>query len=132
MHPLHQRIILWVFIVIETGLISKCFSKVVKHILNSDPLPNTTLRGHGFLLSHVVLNNWLTLADDLSMYSSLPPITSSKSVCWYINDFEPTHFRVNYRHSGETNITCNDSAAWMMLSYRLTIWSYQVHMHQIP
>ena len=67
------------FIVVKTGLISKSFSKGVKSRLNSDLLSNTTWRGRGYMHRHVLLNNWLTLADDLSVYSLLPVIFSSRS-----------------------------------------------------
>ena len=60
-------------------LISKSFSKGVKSHLNSDPLSNTTLRGRGYLHSHVLLKTWITLADDLSTHSSLSSATSSRS-----------------------------------------------------
>ena len=56
------------------SLILNSFSKVVKSRLNSDPLSNKTLRGCGYLNSHVLL----TLADDLSMNSLLPDVTSSR------------------------------------------------------
>ena len=57
------------FTIVYTGLISKAFSKVVKYPLNSYTLSNKTLCGRGYLLIHVLLNNWLTLSDYLSMYS---------------------------------------------------------------
>ena len=65
--------------VVKTGLILKSFSKGVNYFLNSEPLSNTDLRGCGYLYSHVLLNKWLTLEDYLYMYSSLPPVTSSRS-----------------------------------------------------
>ena len=68
-----------VLIIVKTGFISESFIKGVKSHLNSDPLSNTTLHGLGYLLRHVLLNNWLTQADDLSTYSPLLPITSLKS-----------------------------------------------------
>ena len=51
----------------------------MKSRLNSDPLSKTTYCGCGYLLIHVLLNNWLTMADDLLIYSPLPPVTSSWS-----------------------------------------------------
>ena len=119
-------------IVVKTGLISKSFSKEMKSCLNSDPLSNKTLRGRGYLHSHVLLNNWLTLADDLYMYSWLPAVTSSRSnvgiskvsnqpVAWSII---ATQFKLKF--------VSNDSATWLMFSYRLAIWTYQVLVRQIP
>ena len=78
MYPLHWSIILWVFISIRTGFTYKSFRKVVKSCLNLYPLSNTTLRGRGYLHIHVLIKNYPTLADDLSMYSSLPSVTSSR------------------------------------------------------
>ena len=62
-----------------TGIILNFFSKGVKYYLNSEPLWNTNFCGCGYLHSHVLLNIWLTLEDDLSMYSSLPSASSSRS-----------------------------------------------------
>ena len=67
------------FVVVKAGLISKPFSKGVNYRLNSDLLSNTTWHGRGYLYSHVMLNNWLTLAYYLYMYSSLPVETSLRS-----------------------------------------------------
>ena len=78
MHTLNQSVSLGVLIIVKTGFISKSFIKGVKYHLNSDPLSNMTLHGRGYLLRRVLLNNWLTLADDLSTYSPLLPITSLK------------------------------------------------------
>ena len=66
-------------IVVKTGLISKSFRKGVKSSLNSDPLSNTTLCGRRYMHKHVLLNRWLTLVDNLSMYPSLPDVTPSRS-----------------------------------------------------
>ena len=63
-------------IVVKKGLISKPFIKGVKSHLNSDPLSNTTLCERGDLHIHELFKNWLTLEDGLSMYSSLPAVTS--------------------------------------------------------
>ena len=41
----------------------------MKYCLNSDLLSNMTFHGRGYLLSHVLLNKWITLSYDLSMYS---------------------------------------------------------------
>ena len=62
-------------IVVKIGLISKSFSKGMKSRLKSDTLSNMTLRRRGYLISHVLLKNWLTTADELSIYSSLPSVT---------------------------------------------------------
>ena len=64
---------------VKAGLISKSFIKGLKYGLNPDPLSRTTLCGCRYLHIRAFLNNWLTLADDLSMYSSLPAVTSSRS-----------------------------------------------------
>ena len=69
----------YVLFVIKKCLILKSFSKEVKSCLNSDPLSNTTWRGRGYLHRHVLLNNCLTLADDLFMYSSLLVVSKSRS-----------------------------------------------------
>ena len=53
---------------VHMGSIFRSFSKGVKSRLNLDSLSNTTLRGCGYLHIHVLLNIWLTLADDLYMY----------------------------------------------------------------
>ena len=65
-------------IVVNTSLIPESFSKGVKFCLNPDPLSNLTSRGNGYLLSRVLLNNWIILANDLYTYSSLLPVTSSR------------------------------------------------------
>ena len=67
------------FTVFRICLISKSFSKGLNSCLKSDPLSNTTLIGIGYILSHVLLNNWLALSEDLSMYSLFVPIALSMS-----------------------------------------------------
>ena len=130
MHPLHQIIRLWIFDFFKTDLISKSFSKAVNSSLNCDPLSKTNLRVHGYLIIHLLLNNCLTLADDLSMYSSLLPITTLRS---YVSLLNISNLPiVDHCDAGETNITLNDSTSCLMLSYILAIWTYQVRMHQIP
>ena len=57
---------------------SKSFRKGLKYRLNSDPLSNTTMCGRGYMNSHVLLNSWINMADDLSMYYSLPVVNSSR------------------------------------------------------
>ena len=61
---------------VNTGLISDYFIKLVKFCLNSDPLSKTALHGLRYLHSHLLLKIWLILADDLSIYLSLPAVTS--------------------------------------------------------
>ena len=48
--------------------ILKSFRKIVKYILNSYPLSNTTSIGYGYLSIHALLNSWINLVDYLSMY----------------------------------------------------------------
>ena len=64
-------------IIIKSGLILNSFIKGAKSRLNSFILSNTTLRGYGYLISPSLINNWITLVDYLSMYSSFIHITSS-------------------------------------------------------
>ena len=70
---------MWVFNFVKKGLMYRSFQKLVKSCLKSDMLSNTALRGHEFLLSHILFNNWLTLVDDLSIYSPLLYVASLKS-----------------------------------------------------
>ena len=64
---------------VKIGLISKSFSKRVTSCLNSNMLSNTTWRGRRYMHIHFFLNNWITLAGDLYIYSSLPVKYSSRS-----------------------------------------------------
>ena len=97
----------WGFLTeVKMGLILESFSKRVKYHLNSDMLSNTTLRGCGYMHSPLLLNIWLTLADDLSIYSSLPAFTSSRS-----------NVGINHLHTDQTSILYNDIAAWLLLYY---------------
>ena len=48
------------------------------------------------------------------------------------DNFKPTRDGFDHRHAYQTNIIINDSATRMLLSYGLTIWTYQVHMYHIP
>ena len=77
--------------------------------------------GGRYILSHVLLNNWLALEDNLYIYSSLAPVTSSSLYVGILTVFKPTRCRVDNFHAGETNIILNDSASQMLLYYRLTI-----------
>ena len=67
------------FVVVKTGLTSNSFRKVVKYHLKSDPLSSTTWHGCRYLHIHVLLKNLLTLTYYVSMYSSLPVVTTSMS-----------------------------------------------------
>ena len=70
----------WGFLAdVKTNLISKFFGRIVKSHLNSDMFSNGTFHGCGYVHSHVLLNSWLTLADDLYIYLSLPSAISSRS-----------------------------------------------------
>ena len=119
-------------VVFKTGVIYKFFKKGVKSRLNSYFLSNTAFFRCRYLLSHAKLNNWITLADDFSIYSSFPPITFPRSKVFTSTISNPPVVGFYHRHSGETNIILNDISTQMMLSYRLTIWIYQVLMHRIP
>ena len=89
-----------------------------------------TLCGREYLLIHLLLNNWLTLSDDLSMYSSLRYLIEVKhhNFC----DLKPTRSRVDHHCAGDTNIIPNTSATRIILSYILTMHNCQVHMHHTP
>ena len=52
-------------------------------------------------------------------------------ICRHFDAFKPTLIWVYHCHAGETNITLNDRAAWMLFYYRLAICSYQVHTNHI-
>ena len=56
----------------------------------------------------------------------------TKVVRWYSNDLESTFDRADHFRASQTKIIPNDSAARMLLFYRLSIWTHQVYMHQIP
>ena len=60
------------------GVMEKSFRKGVKYLLNLEPLPNTTFYGSRYLHNHVLLNIWINLADDFSMYSIFTFNTSSR------------------------------------------------------
>ena len=111
---------------------SKSYIKGVKSRLNSDMLSNTTWSGRGYLHSHMLLNNWLTLEDYLSMYSSLLIDTSSRSNVGISTNLKLACGRVNHCHAGQASILSNDGSAWLLLSYILAICTYQVYMHCIP
>ena len=118
------------FIVVKIGLIYKSFIKVVTSHLEPDPFSNTTFCWRRYLCSPVLFNNWLTLADNLSIYSSLPSVTSYMSNV--VTSAKPTRRGVNHCHSGETIITLDSSTARMLLYYITYIWTYQVYMYHIP
>ena len=54
-----------------------------------------------------------------------------KFIPLHFDNFKPTGSEVYQFYSGETNIMLNYSADRMMLSYTLTMGTYQVHMHHI-
>ena len=66
----------------------------------------------------------------LQLIATAYGLTQSK--CWDFDDVEPTRIRVDHHHAGETKIIIDGSAAWMMLYYRIAIWTYQVYMQCIP
>ena len=66
-------------IVVKTGLISNSVRKGLESCLNSDPFSNTAWRSLGYLHNHVLLNNWITLSDGLSVYSLLLAVYSPRS-----------------------------------------------------
>ena len=114
------------FIVVQTVLISKFFSKGEKYPLNSDTLPNMNFCGLGYLHRHVLLNNWLTLSYYL--------INSFIITAHYLIEVNRRHFRYfkppccsfNHFYSSETNIILDGMAARLMLSFVLYKWTYQV------
>ena len=53
-------------------------------------------------------------------------------VSWYLKNLKPYCGGVDHDHAGDTNIIPNYELDRLMLSYRITIWTYQVHMHRIP
>ena len=57
------------------------------------------------------------------------PHQGQTSALW---QFQNSLLRVNHCHASETNIILNYSAARMLFSYRLSIWTYQVYIHCIP
>ena len=61
------------------GLLLKSFSTGVKFRLMLEPFSDTILRGRGYLHSYLLLINWINLSDDLSIYSSMSIVTSSRS-----------------------------------------------------
>ena len=61
------------------GVMEKSFNKGVKYHLNLEPLSKMTSCGCGYLYKNVLLNIWITLADNLSTYSLFPLATSSRS-----------------------------------------------------
>ena len=128
MYPLLWSVISCFYIIfVKTSFISKSFSRRVWFCLTSDPLSNTTCCWHVYLNSHVLLNNWLTLADDFIITrSSLIEVLRC-----YFNNIEPSWVGVDQYPAGQTNIIPNDNATRMLLSYTIDVWTYQVHMHQV-
>ena len=87
MQLLHWRVRLCFLIVVNTGLISESFSNGVKSCLKSDPFSKHDFAWKGVSAKKMLLKNWLTLSDNLSMYLSLLPITSLRSYVGILNIF---------------------------------------------
>ena len=79
--------------------------------LNSDPLSNMTLRGCGYLHSHVLLNNWLTLADNFIYVFIITCRYLIEVERRYLSDLEQACGGVNHRRTSQTIIILNDSSA---------------------
>ena len=119
-------------IVVKTGLISKPFNKVVKYRLNS-----YTFVKNDFVWTRVSNKRCVVKQQDnpgrLFVYVIIITFCNLiEVVCQYLNNFESACGGVDNHHTGETKISFNDINAILLLSYRLTIWDYQVHMHKIP
>ena len=82
-------------------------------------------------LINALLNNQLSLLDDVLMYSLSTPIILSRSKVGTSANFKSTRSRVDNFHSGKTKIIIDGSSNQLLLSYRLDIWTYQVYMHHI-
>ena len=118
-------------IAVNTGFVLIYFSKGVKSRLKSYPFVK-----HDFLWTRVSAQLFVVKQLDntgiLFIYAFI--ITGYYLIeveRWYLNNFEPAWGGFNYPHAGQTNILCNYSTAWLLLYYRLDIWTYQVYMHQI-
>ena len=95
-------------------------------------MSNTTLSGCGYMNRYVLLDNWINLTDNLSVYSLFPTHDLIQVKVWEFDDSEPTCSGVNHHNLCETKIILDDSIYCILLYYRLAIWTYQVYMHQIP
>ena len=60
-------------------VIVKSLNKRVKYGFNLAPFSKATSCGYGYRYNHVLLNIWITLADNLSMYSLFTLDTSLRS-----------------------------------------------------
>ena len=49
-----------------------------------------------------------------------------------LKKIEPDCGRISNYHAGKAHILLDYRAAWLMLSYWLGIWAYQVYMHIVP
>ena len=132
MYLLRQSVILWFLIVFETDLIPKSLSEGVKSRLNSDLFVK-----HDFAWTRVSAYPCVVkqLANPVRWFIYVLIITGRNLIEFvprYFNDFEPACGGVDHCHAGQTNIITSDSAAWLLLYYKIAIWSYQVYMHQIP
>ena len=50
----------------------------------------------------------------------------------YFNNTKPACGGVDHRHADQTIIITNNSAAQLLLSYIIAIWTYYIYMHRIP
>ena len=64
------------FLLLNRNVMEKSFSKGMKYLFNSDTFSNITSSGCGYLHRNEWKYIWLTLTDDLHMYSSLKYMTS--------------------------------------------------------
>ena len=104
----------------------------MKSRLNPVTLSNMTLHGFGYMLGYVLLNSWITLEDEFFNVLIITARYLIEVKRRHFDGFEPTHRGVDTNPLDETRFILNDIATWMMLSYRLNIWNYQLHMHHIP
>ena len=108
MHLLHQSISLWGFIVFNTGLISKSFSKGVKFRLKQYPFVK-----HDFAWMQVSAKACVIKQPDnpirLFIYVLIITVCNLiKVINQYLDNFKPSCGGVDHRDAGETNIILND------------------------
>ena len=60
-------------------IMDNSFNKGVMYCLKLEPWSKTNYHGHGYLHNHVWLNTWISLADNLSIYSLFLLVTSPRS-----------------------------------------------------
>ena len=99
------------------GVMAKSFNKGLRYHLNSEPLAKMTLYGRGYLYSNVLLNIWITLAENLSTYSLFSLATSSISNQGTWKNFEPACGRINHCNAGKNQIFSDNCATWMIFYY---------------